>query len=168
MKNIDTVINAIVEEGFTATVFFIPILMVVLDVVAGSGYYAAVVAEIVGKKGKVIAIERIPKLAERARRNLEYLGYDNVIIVVGDGTKGYPPANLVCLALPFVTYLMWRYYENLEGYVDLRRIVKSCVILSMFNVALDFIYALNGFSPNPDSLVLLLDRLDRSFNISEF
>ncbi len=63
----------------------------VLEVGAGSGYHAAVVAEIVGKKGKVIAIERIPELAERARRNLEYLGYDNVIIIVGDGTKGYPP-----------------------------------------------------------------------------
>jgi len=95
MKDIDSVINAIVEEGFTATVFFTPILMVVLEVGAGSGYYSAVVAEIVGKKGKVIAIEMISELAERARRNLEYLGYDNVIIVVGDGTKGYPPANLV-------------------------------------------------------------------------
>jgi protein-L-isoaspartate(D-aspartate) O-methyltransferase len=63
----------------------------VLEVGAGSGYHAAVVAEIVGKKGKVIAIERFPELAERARQNLEYLGYDNVIIVVGDGSKGYEP-----------------------------------------------------------------------------
>ncbi len=63
----------------------------VLEVGAGSGYHAAVVAEIVGKKGKVIAIERIPELAERARRILEYLGYDNVKIIVGDGTKGYEP-----------------------------------------------------------------------------
>jgi len=63
----------------------------VLEVGAGSGYHAAVVAEIVGKKGKVIAIERFPELAERAKQNLEYLGYDNVIIVVGDGSKGYEP-----------------------------------------------------------------------------
>ncbi len=63
----------------------------VLEVGAGSGYHAAVVAEIVGKSGKVIAIERIPELAERARSVLEYLGYDNVKVIVGDGTKGYPP-----------------------------------------------------------------------------
>ncbi len=63
----------------------------VLEVGAGSGYHAAVVAEIVGKRGKVIAIERIPELAERARNTLEYLGYDNVKIVIGDGSKGYEP-----------------------------------------------------------------------------
>ncbi len=62
----------------------------VLEVGGGSGYHAAVVAEIVGKKGKVIAIERIPELAERAKDVLKLLGYDNVKIVVGDGTKGYP------------------------------------------------------------------------------
>ncbi len=61
----------------------------VLEVGAGCGYHAAVVAEIVGKGGKVIAIERIPELAEMAKRNLETLGYDNVLVVVGDGSKGY-------------------------------------------------------------------------------
>ncbi len=63
----------------------------VLEVGAGSGYHAAVVAEIVGKEGKVIAIERIPELAERARNTLRYLGYDNVKVIIGDGSKGYPP-----------------------------------------------------------------------------
>ena len=63
----------------------------VLEVGGGSGYHAAVVAEIVGKNGKVIAIERVPELAERARDILRLLGYDNVIIVVGDGSKGYEP-----------------------------------------------------------------------------
>ncbi len=61
----------------------------VLEVGGGSGYHAAVVAEIVGKKGKVVAIERIPELAEKARQVLTLLGYDNVKVVVGDGTKGY-------------------------------------------------------------------------------
>ncbi len=63
----------------------------VLEVGAGSGYHAAVVAEIVGKRGKVIAIERIPELAERAKNTLEHLGYDNIKIIVGDGSKGYEP-----------------------------------------------------------------------------
>ena len=61
----------------------------VLEIGTGCGYHAAVVAEIVGKNGKVISIERIPELAEMARRNLKALGYDNVIVIVGDGSKGY-------------------------------------------------------------------------------
>ena len=61
----------------------------VLEVGGGSGYHAAVVAEIVGKEGKVIAIERYPELAERAKALLKDLGYDNIEIIVGDGSKGY-------------------------------------------------------------------------------
>ncbi len=61
----------------------------VLEVGTGCGYHAAVVAEIVGKKGKVISIEYIPELAERARTILQALGYDNVEVIVGDGSKGY-------------------------------------------------------------------------------
>ncbi len=63
----------------------------VLEVGTGCGYHAAVVAEIVGKKGKVITIEVIPELAEMAKANLKALGYDNVIVLVGDGSKGYEP-----------------------------------------------------------------------------
>ena len=63
----------------------------VLEIGTGCGYHAAVVAEIVGKKGKVITIEKIPELAEMAKRNLKALGYDNVIVIVGDGSKGYEP-----------------------------------------------------------------------------
>jgi len=58
----------------------------VLDVGTGSGYQAAVLAEL---NGKVISIERIPELAEQARRNLEQAGYD-VDVRVGDGTLGVP------------------------------------------------------------------------------
>jgi len=63
----------------------------VLEVGTGSGYHAAVVAEIVGKNGQVITIERVPKLAEKAENVLRELGYDNVIVVCGDGTLGYEP-----------------------------------------------------------------------------
>ncbi|MDI3498608.1 protein-L-isoaspartate O-methyltransferase [Archaeoglobus sp.] len=61
----------------------------VLEVGTGCGYHAAVTAEIVGKSGKVISIEYIPELAERARAILKALGYDNVEVIVGDGSKGY-------------------------------------------------------------------------------
>jgi len=64
----------------------------VLEVGTGSGYHAAVMAEIVGPEGHVYTIERIPELAEQAKKRLEALGYDNVTVIVGDGSKGYPPA----------------------------------------------------------------------------
>lgn len=65
----------------------------VLEVGTGSGYNAAVLAEIVGKEGHVYTIERIPELAFRAARILKKLGYgDRVTVIIGDGSKGYPPA----------------------------------------------------------------------------
>jgi len=61
----------------------------VLEVGAGSGYAAAVISRIAGK---VIGIERQHDLVEVARERLERLGYDNVEIVEGDGTRGWPNA----------------------------------------------------------------------------
>ena len=59
----------------------------VLEVGAGSGYAAAVISRIAGK---VIAIERQHDLVLVARERLKRLGYDNVEIVEGDGTRGCP------------------------------------------------------------------------------
>jgi protein-L-isoaspartate(D-aspartate) O-methyltransferase len=59
----------------------------VLDVGTGSGYQAAVLAEL---GAEVVTIERIPELAERARSNLAAAGYERVQVVVGDGTLGVP------------------------------------------------------------------------------
>ncbi|MBB6068286.1 protein-L-isoaspartate O-methyltransferase [Methanococcus maripaludis] len=61
----------------------------VLEVGTGSGYHAAVVSEIVGESGKVTTIERIPELFENSKKTLSELGYNNVEVVFGDGTKGY-------------------------------------------------------------------------------
>lgn len=58
----------------------------VLDVGTGSGYAAALTAELVGE---VVSIERVPELAERARAVLADLGHD-VEVVVGDGHAGWP------------------------------------------------------------------------------
>jgi protein-L-isoaspartate(D-aspartate) O-methyltransferase len=60
---------------------------VVLDVGTGSGYQAAVLAEL---GAAVVTIERIPELAEQARKNLAAAGYDGVDVRVGDGTLGVP------------------------------------------------------------------------------
>jgi protein-L-isoaspartate(D-aspartate) O-methyltransferase len=59
----------------------------VLDVGTGSGYQAAVLAELAAE---VVTIERIPELAEQAGVNLEAAGYGDVEVVVGDGTLGVP------------------------------------------------------------------------------
>jgi len=59
----------------------------VLEVGTGSGYQTAVLAEL---SRRVCSIERLPRLAERARALLADLGYQNVWIRVGSGTLGWP------------------------------------------------------------------------------
>lgn len=59
----------------------------VLEVGTGSGYQTAVLAELARR---VCSVERLPRLAERARGLLEQLGYDNVWVRVGSGTLGWP------------------------------------------------------------------------------
>jgi protein-L-isoaspartate(D-aspartate) O-methyltransferase len=59
----------------------------VLEVGTGSGYGAAVLAEIAHE---VVTIERLAELAEMARAVLQSLHYDNVLVIVGDGTLGHP------------------------------------------------------------------------------
>ncbi|HUH15354.1 MAG TPA: protein-L-isoaspartate(D-aspartate) O-methyltransferase [Gaiellaceae bacterium] len=59
----------------------------VLDVGTGSGYQAAVLAELAAE---VVTIERVPELAEQARAALARAGYRRVDVHVGDGTLGVP------------------------------------------------------------------------------
>ena len=62
--------------------------MKVLEIGTGSGYTAALIYEIT--KAPVYSVERIPELAERARRTLRRLGYTDIYIFVGDGSGGLP------------------------------------------------------------------------------
>ena len=59
----------------------------VLEVGTGSGYQAAVLAEIVAK---VFSIEIIDSLGRQANENLRNLGYRNIEIKIGDGYEGWP------------------------------------------------------------------------------
>jgi protein-L-isoaspartate(D-aspartate) O-methyltransferase len=59
----------------------------VLEVGTGSGYSAAVLARLAAQ---VVTIERHPELAESAEARLRELGYENVEVVVGDGSRGLP------------------------------------------------------------------------------
>ncbi len=62
----------------------------VLDVGTGSGWQAALLAHMVGPKGRVVTVERIPELAQSAKKNIEKYGFKNVHYIVGDGNLGYP------------------------------------------------------------------------------
>jgi protein-L-isoaspartate(D-aspartate) O-methyltransferase len=59
----------------------------VLEVGSGSGYSAAVLAQLVAE---VIGVERHESLAAEARRALDAIGVGNVELLVGDGTRGVP------------------------------------------------------------------------------
>ena len=72
----------------------------VLDIGTGSGYQAAVLAELAAD-GQVHTVERIPELAARARRSLAAAGYDQVTVRVGDGSLGVPehaPFDVITVA----------------------------------------------------------------------
>jgi len=59
----------------------------VLEIGTGSGYQAAILAEICDS---VYTIEIVPELGERARNLLKRLNYSNVVVKIGDGYKGWP------------------------------------------------------------------------------
>ena len=61
----------------------------VLEIGTGSGYQAAVLAELVGE---VFTIEIVEPLARRAEADLNRLGYTNVMVRAGDGYRGWPEA----------------------------------------------------------------------------
>lgn len=61
----------------------------VLEVGTGSGYQAAILAELAAE---VWTVERHAELARRAAELLQELGYDNVHVLTGDGSLGYPEA----------------------------------------------------------------------------
>ena len=63
--------------------------MKVLEIGTGSGYQAAVLAELVKE---VYSIEIVPELAQRSKETLDRLGYDNVHVRAGDGYRGWPEA----------------------------------------------------------------------------
>jgi protein-L-isoaspartate(D-aspartate) O-methyltransferase len=60
----------------------------VLEIGVGSGYQTAVLAELVAS---IIGFERISALGQDAEQRLSALGYENVVIHIGDGTEGFAP-----------------------------------------------------------------------------
>lgn len=62
----------------------------ILEIGTGCGYQTAILAEIVGQ---VYTIERIKNLGFMARRTLKNLGYKNIVMRIGDGSRGWPEAQ---------------------------------------------------------------------------
>lgn len=80
----------------------------VLEVGTGTGYEAAVMSRIVQE---VYTIERFASLAEAARKTFDRLGYRNIHVVIGDGSRGYPEAApyaaiIVAAAAPRVPHAL--------------------------------------------------------------
>ena len=59
----------------------------VLEIGTGSAYQAAILSRLAER---VISVERIPRLASRARSALDALGISNVLVFLGDGSRGWP------------------------------------------------------------------------------
>jgi len=57
-----------------------------LELGTGSGYQAAILAEL---SGTVYTIDRLKPLVDQAKQTLDELGYKNIVYKVGDGTKGW-------------------------------------------------------------------------------
>jgi len=71
-----------------------------LEIGAGSGYGAALARELVGPNGLVVAIEINPVTYRFARANLRRTGYDDVVLVLGDGSLGHreeAPYDAICV-----------------------------------------------------------------------
>ncbi len=74
----------------------------VFHVGCGSGYYTAIMAEVVGPEGAVVAVEVDPELAALAKENLK--GYPQVRVVAGDGAAVVPPESDAVLINAGVTH----------------------------------------------------------------
>ncbi len=76
--------------------------MKVLEIGTGSGYNAALMAEIVGPKGRIYTTETIEDLVDFAKKNLKKAKTTNVRVIHTDGSKGWPTAapydRIICTA----------------------------------------------------------------------
>ncbi len=62
----------------------------IFEIGTGSGYQAAIIAKIIGPKGKVITTEVVPELVHFAKENLKRARINNVFVYEEDGSKGVP------------------------------------------------------------------------------
>ena len=94
----------------------------ILDIGSGSGWTSALLGEMVGKKGKVIAIEIIPELKEFGEKNVakyNFIEKGIVQFVCADGSKGWekeaPFDKILVSAEAKTLYLAWREQLKIGG-----------------------------------------------------
>lgn len=71
-----------------------------LEIGTGSGYGAALAREVVGEEGKVMTIEVNPTTFRFGKENLGKAGYEDVLVIEGDGSTGFPeeaPYDKICM-----------------------------------------------------------------------
>ncbi|MCX7846136.1 MAG: protein-L-isoaspartate(D-aspartate) O-methyltransferase [Dictyoglomaceae bacterium] len=81
----------------------------VLEIGTGSGYQTAILAEL---SKEVFTVERIESLLEKAKKLLEFLGYENIYFKLGDGTEGweeFAPYDriIVTASAPDIPFPLW-------------------------------------------------------------
>ncbi len=89
----------------------------ILEIGSGSGWQAAILARIVGRKGKVYTVETIEELADFARQNIKKLGIKNVEVICKDGSIGLPEKApfdriIVTAACPSADHLLEQLKDN--------------------------------------------------------
>lgn len=92
----------------------------VLEIGTGSGYAAAVMAQLAGR---VFTIERLGQLTEIARTRFEELGYDNIEVRTGDGTAGWPSAA------PFDAIIAAAGGPDVPGVLRSQLAVGGCLVM---------------------------------------
>lgn len=91
----------------------------VLEIGAGTGYNAALLAELVGTAGQVTTMEIDDEIAEAAEAHLKRAGYSGVQVIAGDGAAGYPPNapydRIICTASVWDLPVAWEEQLRVGG-----------------------------------------------------
>jgi predicted methyltransferase len=94
--------------------------MTIADVGAGSGYYVVRLSPIVGPSGRIIAEDVVPKYLQGLRRRVRDLGFQNVVITLGDPHDPRLPADSLDIAI-----LVHMYHEIAQPYGLLYNLVPA-------------------------------------------
>ena len=111
----------------------------VLEVGAGSGYHAAVIAELIGEEGHVYTIERIEWLVDFSTSNLKRAGYKNVTVSLGDGSLGLPEhapydkIDVTCAAPDVPPPLLEQLKTNGEMVIPIGRYMQELYLVKKRN-----------------------------------
>ena len=111
--------------------------MRVLEIGAGTGYNAALMAKLVGEAGSVVTIDIQPDLIEQARINLDRAGFERVRAITADGGEGYldgaPYDRIILTVSSWIIPPAWR--EQLK---DGGRIVLPLSLLNVPKISVAF------------------------------